>query len=333
MTQFYAGRHRAPQQPTVRKTGLSIAAAAALSLTAPALLTTGSASAAPATVSAPSVKSTPSTFSDIVGYGDRGSVVRAIQRVVGTSVDGIFGPATLAAVKDYQADNGLAVDGVVGPRTGSEMGLGGSTSSTSTRVASSTSNFTGVVRYGDRGSLVREVQRAVGTSVDGVFGPATLSAVKRFQADNGLAVDGVVGPRTGSAMGLQGSTSSSPTRASRTATRTAISSNSSVLGTAASLVGTPYRYGGTTPSGFDCSGFTQYVFAKHGISLPRTAEQQRQAATRVSSPQPGDLVFFGAPAYHMGIYAGNGMMYDSGNSRVPVSKRAIWTSNVTYGRV
>ncbi|WP_338749101.1 NlpC/P60 family protein [Janibacter alittae] len=335
MTHFYAGRHRAQQLPTLRKTGLSVAAAAAFGLTAPALLTTGSASAAPATVSTPSAPSTTTTFSGIVSYGDRGSVVRKIQRVVGTSADGIFGPATLSAVKRYQAGHGLTVDGVVGPRTGSEMGLGGSTSgsSASTRTSSSTTNFSGVVSYGDRGSLVREIQGVVGTGTDGVFGPATLSAVKRYQAGHGLTVDGVVGPRTGSVMGLTGSTSSD--RASRDSDRTSLSgsaSTSSVLATAASLVGTPYRYGGTTPSGFDCSGFTQYVFAKHGISLPRTAEQQRQATTRVSSPQPGDLVFFGAPAYHMGIYAGNGMMYDSGNSRVPVSKRAIWTSNVTYGR-
>ncbi|NYF98359.1 peptidoglycan-binding protein [Janibacter cremeus] len=334
MTQFYAGRHRAPQLPTLRKTGLSITAAAALSLTAPALLTTGSASAAPATVSTPSAKSTTSSFSGIVSYGDRGSVVREIQRAVGASADGIFGPATLSAVKRYQASHGLTVDGVVGPRTGTDMGLGGSSSSTSNRPSSSSSNFTGLVSYGDRGSVVREIQRAVGASADGIFGPGTRSAVKRYQASHGLTVDGVVGPRTGSVMGLTGS--SSTTRPSRDNNRPSLgggTSSSSVLGTAAGLVGTPYRYGGTTPSGFDCSGFTQYVFAKHGVSLPRTAEQQRQATTRVSSPQPGDLVFFGAPAYHNGIYAGNGMMYDSGNSRVPVSKRAIWTSNVTYGRV
>ena len=54
-----------------------------------------------------------------------------------------------------------------------------------------------------------------------------------------------------------------------------------------------YSYGGTSPAGFDCSGFTAYVFRQVGISLPRTAEQQRQAVTRVSNPQPGDLVFFG----------------------------------------
>ncbi|WP_169795418.1 C40 family peptidase, partial [Kribbia dieselivorans] len=108
-----------------------------------------------------------------------------------------------------------------------------------------------------------------------------------------------------------------------------------VLGIAASLSGIPYLYGGTSPStGFDCSGFTQYVFAQVGKSLPRTAEQQRQFATPVSDPQPGDLVFFGVPAYHMGIYAGNGMMYDSPRTGLSSGKRAMWTrTGVSYGRV
>jgi peptidoglycan DL-endopeptidase CwlO len=106
-----------------------------------------------------------------------------------------------------------------------------------------------------------------------------------------------------------------------------------VLAIAAQYEGLMYHYGGTSPStGFDCSGFTQYVFGRVGISLPRTAEEQRQAVTPVSNPQPGDLVFFGSPAYHVGIYAGNGMMWDSPRSGEAVAKRAIWSGNVTYGR-
>jgi peptidoglycan DL-endopeptidase CwlO len=108
--------------------------------------------------------------------------------------------------------------------------------------------------------------------------------------------------------------------------------SSGVLGVAASLAGIPYVYGGTTPSGFDCSGYTQYVFAKVGRSLPRTAEAQRAASTPVSNPQPGDLVFFGAPAYHVGIYAGGGMMWDSPRTGKSTSKQTIWSSSVTYGR-
>jgi len=109
-------------------------------------------------------------------------------------------------------------------------------------------------------------------------------------------------------------------------------SSSGVMGVAASLAGIYYIYGGTTTAGFDCSGYTQYVFAKMGISLPRTAEEQRQAATPVSDPKPGDLVFFGSPAYHVGIYAGNGTMWDSPHSGSAVALRAVWSSSPTYGR-
>jgi cell wall-associated NlpC family hydrolase len=105
-----------------------------------------------------------------------------------------------------------------------------------------------------------------------------------------------------------------------------------VLGIAAQYEGIMYKYGGTTPAGFDCSGFTSYVFRQVGINLPRTAEQQRQAVTQVSNPQPGDLVFFGAPAGHVGIYAGNGKMWDSPRSGKAVALRDIWSSTVTYGR-
>jgi cell wall-associated NlpC family hydrolase len=105
-----------------------------------------------------------------------------------------------------------------------------------------------------------------------------------------------------------------------------------VLGIAASLAGIYYIYGGTTTAGFDCSGFTKYVFNKVGINLPRTAAAQQQAATRVSKPQPGDLVFFGSPAYHVGIYAGNNMMWDSPHTGKSISKRTIWSSSATYGR-
>ena len=114
--------------------------------------------------------------------------------------------------------------------------------------------------------------------------------------------------------------------------RAPAASTGGVLSIAASLAGIYYIYGGTTTAGFDCSGYTQYVFAKLGINLPRTAEEQRQAVTAVSNPQPGDLVFFDSPASHVGIYAGNGMMWDSPRTGSAVQLQSIWSSTVTYGR-
>jgi peptidoglycan DL-endopeptidase CwlO len=106
-----------------------------------------------------------------------------------------------------------------------------------------------------------------------------------------------------------------------------------ILSIAAAYTGIYYVYGGATPAGFDCSGYTQYVFGQAGISLPRTAAAQQAAATPVSNPQPGDLVFFGYPAYHVGIYAGNGMMYDSGKPGIPSQLRAVFGGVSGYGRV
>ncbi|RIK14843.1 MAG: NlpC/P60 family protein [Acidobacteria bacterium] len=106
-----------------------------------------------------------------------------------------------------------------------------------------------------------------------------------------------------------------------------------ILGIAAAYTGIYYVYGGNTPAGFDCSGYTQYVFAQAGISLPRTAAAQQASATPVSNPQPGDLIFYGYPAYHVGIYAGNGMMYDSGKPGIPSQLRAVFPGVSGYGRV
>jgi peptidoglycan DL-endopeptidase CwlO len=81
-----------------------------------------------------------------------------------------------------------------------------------------------------------------------------------------------------------------------------------VIANAKQYLGVPYVWGGSTPSGFDCSGFVSYVYRSVGISLPRTSSAQQNVGTRVSlnQLQPGDLVFRGSPAYHVGIYIGGG---------------------------
>jgi len=112
---------------------------------------------------------------------------------------------------------------------------------------------------------------------------------------------------------------------------------SSVLAVAARYVGVPYLYGGTSPRGFDCSGFTGYVYRQLGFSLPRTANEQMLATRRISrsEAQPGDLVFFvsGGRAYHNGIYAGNGMMYDAPRTGKTLQKREIWSADIVFARV
>lgn len=93
----------------------------------------------------------------------------------------------------------------------------------------------------------------------------------------------------------------------------------SIISNAFQYIGVPYVFGGTSPYGFDCSGFTKYVFASAGISLPRTADNQFYAGTRVSmnNLRAGDLVFFETyepgPS-HVGIYIGDGEFIHAGSS-------------------
>lgn len=87
-----------------------------------------------------------------------------------------------------------------------------------------------------------------------------------------------------------------------------------IINTAKSFLGTPYVWGGTSPSGFDCSGFTQYVLAQNGKSIPRTSQEQFASGQAVdkSQLQAGDLVFYGnGEATHVGIYEGNNKIIHS----------------------
>lgn len=112
-------------------------------------------------------------------------------------------------------------------------------------------------------------------------------------------------------------TSTSSARVSASAARTA----RRVLDSGEKFIGTPYVWGGSTPRGFDCSGFVQYVYREHGVELPRTSRQMAHAgiavAVRTASLAPGDLMLFSGSTStisHVAIYAGNGRILHSSSS-------------------
>ena len=117
------------------------------------------------------------------------------------------------------------------------------------------------------------------------------------------------------------------------------SSSSAIVSTAKQYLGTRYSYGGSSPSGFDCSGFTMYVYSQHGYPLPHSATSQWQSGIgtkvySISALQPGDLVFFNDPSRnagkacsHAGIYVGGGQFIHSSSSR----SNGVIISDLTSG--
>ena len=97
-----------------------------------------------------------------------------------------------------------------------------------------------------------------------------------------------------------------PVAAPRAAARGA----GAAISEARAQLGKPYSWGGSGPNSFDCSGLTSWAWRAGGVSLPHNAAAQQGRGRSVSRGelQPGDLVFFGSPAYHVGLYVGDGMM-------------------------
>lgn len=135
--------------------------------------------------------------SDKAAFSTRPSASNAVKdqqnklRLIGYTlvVDGIKGPATNTAIKDFQRRNGLAVDGIWGPKT-------------EAKYQNILATRRPVLRRGSRGNDVKVVQRKLKVAVDGIFGPRTETAVKSFQGKNGLKSDGIVGKQTWLKLGV-----------------------------------------------------------------------------------------------------------------------------------
>ena len=313
------------------------ASATAQAPSAPAAAAFGTASAPAA---APAAAPASSKYTSVkLRLGARGSAVTYLQQRLNSygaslKVDGVFGSATLRAVKNRQSAAGIGVDGVVGPKTWNAL-TGGSSSA----PAAGSSSSQPKLRHGSRGSAVSTLQsglnaRGANLKVDGVFGAATGSAVRSLQSAAGIGVDGVVGPKTWNALYSGVSIPSGGTGASSGTTV----NGSAIVSAARAQLGVRYKWGGSTPSsGLDCSGLVYHAYNQAGMNMPRKTAKGYTFGGRIipkSQAKPGDLVAFTGNDYgHMGIYTGGNGIIDASGSRQQVVERTIWNAPhvfVTY---
>jgi cell wall-associated NlpC family hydrolase len=269
--------------------------------------------------------------------GARGPRVAAIQKWLGLTPDRIFGKQTRVAVKRWQRAHGLRGDGVVGPATWSAFKRRYSSAAKARRVSSA--RRASRPRVTSTGSRVQSLQKALGISADGVFGPGTKKAVKTFQKRHGLTADGVVGPATWSALGHGGvSVVLKPKRSARTRVHVAAGSNGvpytvrRIIAAGNRIAHLPYKWGGGhgqwNDSGYDCSGSVSYALHGGGIlDAPLTSS----GFMAWGSSGPGRWITIYASPGHVYMVV-NGRRFDT-TGRDESGSRWQWAQRSSAGYV
>lgn len=237
-----------------------------------------------------------------------------------------FGSITKDAVMKFQRANGLSVDGSFGPA--SYRALKGTSSGSTTTSSSGQLTYSRALRSGTKGADVKALQLALQklghykSSIDSSFGPGTKTAVMSFQRAQGLSADGSAGPSTINTINgvLSGKIAAGKPSAEPSRNDSGKSLGINIVNKAKQYIGGKYVFGGTTPAGFDCTGFTQYIYKQFGISIPRTTTAQATVGKSLSKSQlqPGDLIIFSntykeGPS-HAAIYIGNGDFVHAANA-------------------
>jgi len=185
----------------------------------------------------------------------------------------------------------------------------------SVQTAQASSLGSTLLKLGSTGANVVQLQTELNYlgynvgATDGIFGVKTQAEVVAFQKAKYLGADGLVGSITADALNSAYSAMLHTDKAK------------ALISTAQKYIGVPYQWGGESPStGFDCSGFVQYVFAQNGITLPRVSLDQSTVGTPISftNLQPGDLIFFSVEnsgtVDHVGIFIGNDQFINASSS-------------------
>ena len=266
--------------------------------------------------------------------------VRAFQISQGIEINGIFDETTYQTLKVLKAKSSMPAATVeVAPVASAPA------SASTTNIALKFDRELSLEIKGEDVLLLQEALKAlqyldIDTCTD-YFGSKTQEALIAFQQSQGLNADGIAGLRTIDALNQvltgRGITISSANRSAELGTL-----SSKIASTAKSFLGYRYVFGGSSPSGFDCSGFTSYVYKQHGITVARTSIGQSTAGTKVSKENllPGDLLIFSntfrAGVSHTGLYLGNGKFIHASTSKTGVIISDLnskhYTEKFSYGR-
>ena len=235
-------------------------------------------------------------------YGDTGSEIVAIQKKLIAAgykarETGEYDANTKWAVRLYQKDQGLPVDGILGDTTykklmGKPMPSATKTVSKVKEISKKDAELMAKIQAKKQGN-----SKAITTTVKQQKKPEAQSKAPTVQVKHKV------------------------TNHTKKPLRTApVSGNvKEILTYANTFTGVPYKFGGTTPAGFDCSGYIRHVFQKVGVQLPRQADEQYTVGKKVEKQnlQPGDLVFFETyepGVSHSGIYIGDGQFISATSS-------------------
>ncbi|WP_295238560.1 NlpC/P60 family protein [Veillonella sp.] len=267
-------------------------------------------------------------------YGAKGGDIPAIQKKLiaagyNARLNGEYDANTKWAVRLYQRDNGLPVNGVLDATTYKKL-MGKSL------------NEKTVASLGRMSDEKIAAEMAAGRKSASTVKASDSETAESFKVDKKATktkADTKKGKQTSKSKDKTSQSKSSsssslldPIEPDFIFTKTANVPKSvrTILKEAESYSGVPYLFGGTTPKGFDCSGYVRYVFAKSGITLPRSADEQYTVGQKIGKHnlQPGDLVFFQTyeqGVSHSGIYIGEGKFISA------TSSRGVTVANINDG--
>lgn len=264
---------------------------------------------------------------EILQFGETGELVNHLQLTLNNlgyyddEIDGVFGLLTEHALKKFQSSKQITVTGQTDEATMKEL-----IKEEKEEMIKSIEHLIQSITYGEQSDDVKKVQEVLHYfdyykgEIDGIYGSLTDDAINQLIHENIIniqdeQVDIVETKENNNEIDKN---NEQVVTENETVQLTVGKVNGSIIQSAKSFIGTPYVWGGTSPSnGFDCSGFIQFLYNQENKMIPRTVSEIWNYATPTASPSVGDLVFFEtykAGPSHLGIYLGNNEFIHAGVS-------------------